>query len=116
MSIEPFKECSCKQKRDVVRKGEFFRSFEVITAEGTFEVEYYGKAVGFEYIVVNDSVAHVEKRKFWFASFYEFRIGSLPAVLYVRVWPWLHVKSISLMVAEKVAYSEPNGARLAIRD
>ena len=96
------KNMECKLKK----KAWLYRLFEVVTPEGQFKVEYNGRGMGFERVLVGDEVADSKQTVYWFAPKFEFLIGSLPAVLEVRVWIWLQIKSVKLTVAGQVLHAE----------
>nr|CAA9282853.1 hypothetical protein AVDCRST_MAG63-4078 [uncultured Armatimonadetes bacterium] len=93
---------SCK----LTTKKLLYRSWEVVTSEGWFQVEYDGRTCGYESVLVQGEVAVSTPSLLWFVPRFEFRVGSLPASLDVRVWPWLALRSARLTIDGRVAYSE----------
>jgi hypothetical protein len=82
------------------------RRFEVETPEGTFDLIYKGFGAGYEEVLVNGQRAAAKQTVFWFCPKFDFQIGSSPAVLEVRVWVWLKIKSLRLTVAGQTIYVE----------
>ena len=90
----------------LTKRAFLYRSWEVVTSEGWFKVEYDGRGSGYESVLVQGEVAVKVPSLLWFAPRFEFRVGSLPASLDVRVWPWLALRSVRLTVDGRVAYAE----------
>ena len=88
------------------KKAWLYRLFDVTTSERSFKVEYDGKGLGFERVLVQNEVVDLKKTLYWYAPRFEFMIGSLPAVIEVRVWIWLQIKSIRLIVSGEEIYAE----------
>jgi hypothetical protein len=82
-----------------------YRRFEVVTREGSFVVEYNGRPIGYECVRVEERVVARIKTYVWFAPRFEFAIGTLPAVIEVRVRPWLAMQC-RLSVGDEVLYSD----------
>jgi hypothetical protein len=83
-----------------------YRCFDVATPEGSFVVEYYGKGMGNELVVVDGQVVGRGRSTWWFAPHFRLRIGSTDAVLMVRFWPWLTVRWLRLIVGGQIIYFE----------
>ena len=90
-------------------KAWLYRHFDVRTVEGSFKVEYFGKGIGFECVFVQGEVADLKQTVYWYASHFDFMLGSLSATMEVRIWPWLQIKSIRLTVNGKEIYTERHG-------
>lgn len=87
-------------------KGLLLRRIEVETFQGRFQVTYDGAGMGFEQVLVDGYVACRKDSRVWFEPWFEFSVGSQPALLEVRVWAWLGIKSLRLTVAGQTVYSE----------
>ena len=83
-----------------------YRRFEVVTPEGQFIVEYDGRGMGYESIRVNGIEAVRLPSYLWYVPRFEFMIGTIPAILEVRVWIWMAVKSLTLSMASTLLYDE----------
>lgn len=83
-----------------------YRDFDVVTPEGIFKVAYYGRGQGYEEVWLNGEVACHRRSYLWYAPEFEFSIGTLPAVIRVRVWIWLAIRSLSLEVDGRRVYYE----------
>src|SRR5262249_25430763 len=82
------------------------RVLEVHTDEGWFLVEYNGRGFGYESVYVNGELALASTSLAWFVPRFDFRMGPHPAVVEVRVWPWLTIRSFRLTVDDAVLYAE----------
>ena len=89
-------------------KGWLRRTLAVSTADGSYTVEYSGRGAGYETVAVNNEIVVGETSNAWFVPQFEFKLGTMPAVLDVRVWPWLAVRSLTLSVGGTVLYNEGN--------
>ena len=94
----------------LIRRGWLLRGFEVLLADGVHLVEYNGKGFGFEQVSV-DGVVHRIASPFWFVPRFRFKLGGYPAVVDVRVWPWLSMRSLILRVGDRVLYAEGESGR-----
>lgn len=83
-----------------------FRSFYVVTPEGDYYVSYFGRGYGYEEIWVNDVVVCHVKSYIWYVPRFEFNIGTLPAVINIRIWSWLTIRSFQLTVNGQRVYFE----------
>lgn len=88
------------------KKGLLYRCLEVNTGEGKFTVEYNGRGIGHETVFVNGEVASRPPSENWFVPRFKFKIGSADTVLTVRVWPWLAIRSLKLIVEGETVYHE----------
>src|SRR5262245_31887393 len=92
--------------RATMQKGGWVqRLLEVHTDEGWFLVEYDGRGV-FEYVRVNGEEVARDTYWYWFAPRFDFRLGRHPAVVEVRMWPWMVIRSFRLTVGDEVLYAE----------
>jgi len=73
-------------------------------------VEYRGRSVGYETVLVNDEVASRPISWVWFIPHFDFAIptksGELAASLDVRVSPWLTIRHMTLYVEGELVYAE----------
>ena len=86
-------------------RGWLYRVFAVATPEGTYRVAYDGRGLGDESVSVNGRLA-ARRASLWFVPEFSFFIGSAPALLRVKVWPWLAIRSFELRVNGEQVYSE----------
>ena len=93
---------------ELVRSFWLFREFRVIIEPDvlSYQVIYNGRGKGCEYVYVNGEKAAGGRSWLWFVPSFEFHLGNLPAALYVRVWPWLAVRSLKLVVDGQALYEE----------
>jgi len=87
-------------------KGWLFRAFEVTTANGTYRVTYNGRGLGHESVTINGKFAAGALSAMWFIPEFSFTIGSIPALLKVKVWPWFAIRSLELIIDGQSVYSE----------
>jgi hypothetical protein len=87
-------------------KGWLYRAFEVTTHEGTYRVTYNGRGLGHEHVTVNGKFAAGQTSALWFIPEFSFRVGSTPAMLKVRVWPWFAIRSVELIIDGQSVYSD----------
>jgi hypothetical protein len=90
----------------LIEKRWFYREFDVRTPRGGCNVIYYGRGWGYECVVVDDEVVDKKNSNFWYVPEFRFKIGNLPAVIKVSVWPWFVLRSFTLEVAGKQVYHE----------
>jgi hypothetical protein len=90
----------------LTRNSWLYRSWEVVTSEGWFQVEYDGRGMGFECVRVQGEAVVSTRSRWWFVPRFDFRVGSLPAFLEVRVWPWLSLRSVRLNIDGHTVYDE----------
>ena len=88
------------------KRGWLFREWSVTTPAGEHTVSYDGRRYGFEFVLVDGTVAVKTRSWFWFIPKFEFQMGDLPARVDVRVWPWFTLRAIRFRIAEEVCYSE----------
>ncbi len=93
----------------LTHKGWLRRIFAVSTPDGSYTVEYSGRGAGYETVAVNNEIVAGGTSSPWFIPEFQFKLGTRPAVLDVRVWPWLAVRSLSLSVDGRVLYHEGVG-------
>jgi len=87
-------------------KGWLYRAFEVTTFEGNYRVIYDGRGLGHESVSVNGKFAAGRTSAIWFIPEFSFSVGSIPALLKVRVWPWFAIRSLELIINGEAVYSE----------
>jgi hypothetical protein len=87
-------------------KGWLYRAFEVTTSEGTYRITYNGRGLGHENVSVNGKFAAGCTSAIWFIPEFSFSVGSIPALLKVRVWPWFAIRSLELTINGEAVYSE----------
>jgi hypothetical protein len=90
----------------LIGKRWLYREFDVRTPRGGYTVIYYGRGLGYECVLVNDEVVDKKDSYFWYVPEFRFKIDDLPAVIKVRVWPWLILRSFILEVGGKEVYHE----------
>src|SRR5438874_11715125 len=84
------------------------RVLQLETQEGTYEIVYSGRGLGFESVYVNGRLAE-RGSALWFVPLFVFPLGSQLGAVEVRVWPWLTIRSFHLLVEDEEVYKE--GAR-----
>lgn len=90
----------------LIERHNFIRVFNVITPDGNFEVIYDGEGLGYERVLVNGEVVSKKKTIWWYAPEFKFEIGSIQAIIYVKVWVWLKIRSFVLEIGGERVYSE----------
>jgi hypothetical protein len=90
----------------LIRSSWLRRVLEVRTDDGWFLVEYNGRGLGYESVWVNGELALSSTSLMWFVPRFDFSLGPRPAVVEVRVWPWLTIRSFRLTVDDVVLYAE----------
>jgi hypothetical protein len=89
----------------LIYRGWLRRAIEVPLPDGPHVVAYDGTGIGFERVLV-DGVVIRKTSFYWFVPRFEFKLGGWPAVVEVRVWPWLLLRSLVLRVGDSVIYAE----------
>ena len=87
-------------------RGLLLRTFDVRTPPGTHLVTYDGRGMGYESVLIDGVPAARVTSLLWFVPRFEFHVDGLPAVLQVRVWPWLAMRAVRLEIAGRVGYIE----------
>jgi hypothetical protein len=82
-----------------------YRLVEIVLPDGRHVVEYNGKGIGYEQVMVDFRVIRAPSW-YWFVPRFDFEVGGLPARLEVRVWPWLLLRSFVLRVGDEIVYAE----------
>lgn len=93
-------------KAKLCRKSWLFREWEVSTPAGDFCVSYDGRGHGFEAVLVDGVTAVKTRSVLWYVPRFDFTVGGLPAMIEVRVWPWLTLRAIRLIVGNEICYTE----------
>lgn len=93
---------------NLIEKKWLWRTFHVVTSEGTFEVVYNGKGVGFEEVIVNGEVACRKSSFFWYVPRFDFAIGNIMSQINVKISPLLQINSFDLIVNQEMIYAEEN--------
>ncbi len=85
------------------RKVQLLEPFNVV-------IEYNGRGIGCERVLVNSVVVAKRASWLWFAPRFEFvlstKLGELPAIVEVRVWPWFALYRITIRVGGIEVYVE----------
>jgi hypothetical protein len=87
-------------------KGWLYRALEVATPEGTYRITYSGRGLGHESVTVNGKLAAAKRSRLWFVPEFSFPVGTMQGLLKVKVWPWLAIRSLQLIVGGELVYSE----------
>jgi hypothetical protein len=90
----------------LVRRSRLQRAIEVRLPDGIHLVEYVGSGFGYELVRVRPGGTIRKTSLLWFVPRFEFDVGGSPAVVEVRVAPWLAIWSFSLSINEIVVYDE----------
>src|SRR5262249_36995132 len=90
----------------LIGKRWLYREFDVHTSRGGYNVVYYGRGWGYECVLVNGEVVDKKNSYFWYVQEFRFKIGNLPAIIKVKVWPWFVLRSFVLEVGGKEVYHE----------
>ena len=86
--------------------GWLLRQLEVELPEGRFIVTYNGRGFGYESVYVDEQVAEHATSLLWFVPVFVFPLGRRLGTIEVRVWPWLALRSLHLIVDGEVLYAE----------
>ena len=114
VSVSPAAEAAVGQRGPVlmsatlIRRGWLLRGVEVSTSDGVHFVEYNGRGIGYEQVLV-DGVVIRKRSWYWFVPRFEFKLGGRSGVVEVRVWAWLSLRSLVLRVGDRIAYAEGAG-------
>lgn len=91
---------------NLIEKEWLRRNFNVVTADGVFEVAYDGRGMGYEQVKVNDEVACRKPSYIWYVDKFDFMIGRSKAQVRVKVSLLLQISKFSLLVDDTIIYSE----------
>lgn len=80
----------------LLEKKWLYRKFLLETEEGSYCVEYSGRGLGYECVLVNGEAVAGGVSRYWFIPRFQFALGSKVGVLNVRVWPWLTIRSLRI--------------------
>jgi hypothetical protein len=90
----------------LVRRSRLQRAVEVTLPDGAYLVEYIGSRMGYELVQVAPGERVQKMSWLWFVPRFNFEVGRYPAIVEVRVAPWLAVWSFSLQINDIVVYDE----------
>jgi hypothetical protein len=82
------------------------RVIEVSTPQGLAVVEYNGRGIGYESVLIDGKVARRVWSGPWFVPHFDFEVLGRPASVDVRVWPWLGIRDLVLQIDGKAIYAE----------
>ena len=91
---------------NLIEKHWLYRTFNVITPEGLFEVVYNGHGLGFEEVIVNGEIASRVESYFWYVPKFKFNIGNSPAKIEISVWAWFQIRHFNLEINGESVYDE----------
>ena len=97
-----------KLRAHLAIKGRVYRCIEIDAGPEKFHLEYAGMGNGYECVLVNGNVVAFKNTIFWYNPEFQLRIGTLPAMIKVRFWPWMYLRSFSFEIDGHIVYSEPN--------
>jgi hypothetical protein len=89
----------------LVRRKGFSAELEVEADGKTHLVEYVGGRLGWEGVKVDGELVKKTKSLYWFVPRFPFKLGSRPAEMRVRVWPWVSLRSLDMLVEERVVFA-----------
>lgn len=92
---------------ELKNSGWLLRVFEVSTCDGKYTVEYNGRGIGNEWVLVNGKRMAGRTSWIWFIPRFDFHLGSKQAVIEVNIRPWLRICRFSFSLDGEVLYSEP---------
>jgi hypothetical protein len=82
------------------------RVIRVHLPDGEFHVEYSGRSLMHERILVNGQPVVQHRISSWFRPVSRFFAGSRPAAIALLVWPWLTIRSFHLLIDGQVLYCD----------
>lgn len=94
-----------KKTLRLLKKGSLYRKFLLECKDGSNVIEYNGWGGGYESIIV-DGVYNRYVSLICFRSGFEFTVGSEVFVVYIKVWPWLKIRSFKIVCDGETIYSE----------
>ncbi|MDY6835480.1 MAG: hypothetical protein SVY53_11845 [Chloroflexota bacterium] len=91
----------------LINSGWLLRVFEISTCNGNFIVEYNGRGIGNEWVLVDGKRVAGRTSWIWFIPRFDFQLDSKQAVIEVHIRPWLRIYKFSFSLNGEVLYSEP---------
>jgi hypothetical protein len=85
------------------------RVFELKTPNDTHRVEYVGGVTGIESVRVDGKRVAKQQRFLAFVLRFDFLVESQPALLEVRVYPWMSLRAVQLWVGGELVYAHGPG-------
>ena len=82
------------------------RMLRVYSPCGEYQIEYSGRSLVHERIVINGRLRRQQRIRNWFRPVFRFFAGSRPAAIVLRVWPWLTIRSFHLVIDNQVLYCD----------
>jgi hypothetical protein len=82
----------------VVETGWLRRVFRVVTPEGCYLVEYNGRGLGYESVLVDGVLVKRLTSLYWFVPRFWFKLGPRNCLMKVRVSPWLSLHSVEIWI------------------
>lgn len=90
----------------LIRNSWLYREWEVLDQGRLIRIAYNGRGTGYESILVDGAPILRIKSHLWYVPRFEFKIGGLPFIVDVRVWPWLAIRAIRLTRSGEIIYTE----------
>lgn len=93
----------------LIEKAWLRRVLRVSTSEGEYVVKYDGRGIGWEAVYVGNKKVSGGRSWVWFIPRFDFKLGTVEAIVRVRVWPWLSIRQFSFSLNGVVEYGEEQG-------
>lgn len=71
-----------------------------------YNIEYDGRGLGYERVLINDETAVTRLSWLWFVPRLEFFIGHIPAAIEVSVSKSMRIRALRMLIRDQVVYSE----------
>lgn len=82
------------------------RVLKVQLSDGVYEIEYSSRSLTHDRIFLNGQLEIQTRISSWFRPLFRFFVGGRPAVIAVRVAPWLALRSFHLLLDGQVVYCD----------
>ncbi len=94
------------ESTELVKKGWLYRSVNLVTSDGSFNIAYSGQGMGYECVFVNDELVSKKDSHLWYAPKFDFEFQGMIVSVNVRIYPWMTIRKFWIEVGHKTVYSE----------
>lgn len=83
-----------------------FRSVNLKTSKGDFNITYFGRGKGYECVFVNDELVSKKDSNLWYVPEFNFNYKGINFSVNIRVYPWLTIRKFWIEIDNQTVYSE----------
>lgn len=91
---------------NLVQSGRLIREWEITDGPRSCRLTYNGNGTGYESVLINNQILKKTRSWLWCVPRFDFQVYDMPAVIEVRVWPWLVIRAIRLKISDQIFHQE----------